>query len=502
MLTANLHRHPRLARAAVRLMLLAGAGAGCLGGGLVAPAASFAFPPVNISPPTITGTAQQGQTLTEVHGSWTNFPTSYAYQWLRCNSSGSSCVSISGANAQTYMPVAEDVGHKLRVQETASNFSGPGSPAESAATAVVVPAGPRKHRATHDHRDRAAGPDPDGGARVVDELADRLRLPVAAVQLLGLELRVDLGRQRADLHAGRRRRRSQAARAGDREQRRRLKRRDRISGHSRGRPTPSPENTAPPTITRHRTAGPDPHRGPRLVDELADRLRLPVAAVQLLGLELRCRSRAPTRRRTCRSPKTSATSCACRRPRATPVARAARQNRQPHPWWSHPSPKTPLCRRSPAPPAGPDPHRGARLMDELARRATPTSGCGATTSAAAACRSPGDQPDLRPGARRRGSHAEGPGDREQRRRPGQPGDLERDRARHTAAARQHLAADDHRHRPAGPDAHRGARLMDEQPDGLHLPVAAVRQPRQRLPADLRTDQARPTSRRPATWATR
>src|SRR6202041_1657385 len=85
------------------------------------------------------GTAQQGQLLTEHHGEWSNSPTGYVYQWLRCNSSGSSCVAIGAATNQTYSPVAEDVGHELRVTETASNAGGSGSAAESAATAVVVP---------------------------------------------------------------------------------------------------------------------------------------------------------------------------------------------------------------------------------------------------------------------------------------------------------------------------------------------------------------------------
>src|SRR5205823_4090698 len=95
--------------------------------------------PGNTTPPTLSGTAQQGQTLTEAHGSWTNSPTSFAYQWQRCNSDGTSCVAISGATNQTYVLVAEDVGHTLRVQETASNAGGSSSPATSAQTAVVVP---------------------------------------------------------------------------------------------------------------------------------------------------------------------------------------------------------------------------------------------------------------------------------------------------------------------------------------------------------------------------
>ncbi|HTY97893.1 MAG TPA: hypothetical protein VMB91_12680 [Solirubrobacteraceae bacterium] len=100
---------------------------------------AFAWAPTNNSPPTITGTAQQGKTLTEHHGEWANFPTGYDYQWLRCNSTGGSCASIKGATGETYVPVAEDVGHELRVDETAFNGQGSSSPAESSATAVVLP---------------------------------------------------------------------------------------------------------------------------------------------------------------------------------------------------------------------------------------------------------------------------------------------------------------------------------------------------------------------------
>ena len=107
-------------------------------------ATGVVVPPVpeRIALPTVTGTAQQGQRLTEAHGSWMYGPTGYAYQWLRCNFSGTGCAPLSGATAQTYVPVAEDVGHRLRVQETASNTYGSAGPAESAPTAVVVPPPP------------------------------------------------------------------------------------------------------------------------------------------------------------------------------------------------------------------------------------------------------------------------------------------------------------------------------------------------------------------------
>src|SRR5205085_287663 len=87
---------------------------------------------------TISGTAQQGQTLTESHGTWTNEPSSYSYQWQQCNSEGNSCAAISETGRAACREGAADVGHTLRVQETASNAGGTGSPATSAATAVVA----------------------------------------------------------------------------------------------------------------------------------------------------------------------------------------------------------------------------------------------------------------------------------------------------------------------------------------------------------------------------
>src|SRR5207245_4305428 len=84
--------------------------------------------PTNTSPPTISGTAQQGQTLTESHGSWTNSPTSFSYQWQQCDALGNACLPISGATNQTYVPVGGDVGHTIRVQETATNAGGSSRP--------------------------------------------------------------------------------------------------------------------------------------------------------------------------------------------------------------------------------------------------------------------------------------------------------------------------------------------------------------------------------------
>jgi hypothetical protein len=94
--------------------------------------------------PSISGNTTEGQTLTETHGSWTNSPTGYNYQWQDCDSVGAHCTSIPGATSQTYTLTASDVGHTIRVEEAAFNAGGPSTGAlSSAATAVVrAPAAP------------------------------------------------------------------------------------------------------------------------------------------------------------------------------------------------------------------------------------------------------------------------------------------------------------------------------------------------------------------------
>lgn len=94
--------------------------------------------PVAAAPPSITGAPEDGQTLTEEHGIWSNEPTSYAYQWEDCDTSGNSCSPIDGATGQTYALTPADDGHTVRVQEIAINASGPGIPVTSAPSAVVT----------------------------------------------------------------------------------------------------------------------------------------------------------------------------------------------------------------------------------------------------------------------------------------------------------------------------------------------------------------------------
>jgi hypothetical protein len=94
--------------------------------------------PSNSSPPTITGTASLGQTLTASTGGWSGSPApSFSYQWQDCNASGQSCTAISGATSQSHVLSAGDVGSTVDVVVTASNSSG-SAQASSAATASVT----------------------------------------------------------------------------------------------------------------------------------------------------------------------------------------------------------------------------------------------------------------------------------------------------------------------------------------------------------------------------
>jgi concanavalin A-like lectin/glucanase superfamily protein len=99
-----------------------------------APAAS---PPVNTQPPNISGTPQQGQTLTATTGNWSGAqPIAYAFQWRRCDAAGANCTDIAGATGTSYQATSADVDRTLRVVVTATNSAGSDT-ATSGATSVV-----------------------------------------------------------------------------------------------------------------------------------------------------------------------------------------------------------------------------------------------------------------------------------------------------------------------------------------------------------------------------
>jgi hypothetical protein len=73
--------------------------------------------PSNSVAPAITGTAQEGQTLTCSSGTWSGSPT-YTYQWKRNGS------NITSATNSTYTLVSGDVGQTIKCTVTATNFIG------------------------------------------------------------------------------------------------------------------------------------------------------------------------------------------------------------------------------------------------------------------------------------------------------------------------------------------------------------------------------------------
>jgi streptogramin lyase len=93
--------------------------------------------PVSTEPPIVSPVAPyQAVPESATTGGWTNSPTSYAYQWERCNASGGECAEIAGATSATYVPIVPDVGHTLEVKVTATNSGGSGI-VHSAATGLV-----------------------------------------------------------------------------------------------------------------------------------------------------------------------------------------------------------------------------------------------------------------------------------------------------------------------------------------------------------------------------
>jgi len=94
--------------------------------------------PRSNSRPSITGDTTVGQELSTDPGTWTNNPTSYSYQWRRCDTSPFQCLDVTGATGKTYGVREADIGFRMDVVVTASNAKGNGT-ARSLLTAVIEP---------------------------------------------------------------------------------------------------------------------------------------------------------------------------------------------------------------------------------------------------------------------------------------------------------------------------------------------------------------------------
>lgn len=99
----------------------------------------------NTSRPTITGEARVGQELTASEGSWAGNPTSFAFQWQRCDVDAFTCVAVPGSTGKSYGVRTADIGFRLRVEVTARNGDRSAS-ANSLTTAPVQPTTPITNR--------------------------------------------------------------------------------------------------------------------------------------------------------------------------------------------------------------------------------------------------------------------------------------------------------------------------------------------------------------------
>jgi hypothetical protein len=102
--------------------------------------------PVRSAEPQVSGPAVVGSVLSASTGTWSNTPTTFAYQWVRCPASGgasdgSDCATATGATASTYTVAAADVGFRLRVRVTATNADGNATAASNPTDTVPASTG-------------------------------------------------------------------------------------------------------------------------------------------------------------------------------------------------------------------------------------------------------------------------------------------------------------------------------------------------------------------------
>lgn len=100
-----------------------------------APTATIISAPTNTNPPTITGQATIGATLTATPGTWTDNPTAYTYQWKRCTQKR--CTAILNAKTTTYQISKSDRGYRLLIVVTATNQAGSTSALSTKTTTVA-----------------------------------------------------------------------------------------------------------------------------------------------------------------------------------------------------------------------------------------------------------------------------------------------------------------------------------------------------------------------------
>jgi hypothetical protein len=81
--------------------------------------------PIDVVPPLISGSAQEGQTVTCSAGIWLNSPTRYSYSWQR------DATTIAGQTGSSYTITGDDVNHAITCTVVAGNTAGNSVPAIS-----------------------------------------------------------------------------------------------------------------------------------------------------------------------------------------------------------------------------------------------------------------------------------------------------------------------------------------------------------------------------------
>ena len=346
-------------------------------------------PPSNSAAPTVSGAADQGQTLTAAPGTWSPVATAYAYQWQRSTDGGTTWADIGGATSATYPLGAGDGNAYVRVVVTASNSSGQASATSGSVGPVTSEApvnvtAPGVTGTTMQGQSLATDPGTWSPAATAysyqwQRSSDGTTWsPIAgatgATYLLGT---ADIGAQVRVLVAATNPYGTSAT----------------ASASSAVGPVVSgaPSNTAAPGDHRDRRAGPHAHRELRHVEPGGRALRVPMAALDRRrrhvgehlrrdAVELRARARRCGRRRPRRSS-----------PRPTSTAwrpRTARSSARCSP--SHPS--TRRRRRSRARRSAASRSPPGRAPGREPATSTPTSGSARPTAAARGRTSPAPRP--------------------------------------------------------------------------------------------------------------
>jgi hypothetical protein len=97
--------------------------------------------PVPATPPSITGTAVEGETL-GVNDNVASDSLDVALQWQLCSATGDACAAIDAAVKPTYTLGAADVGSTIRIEVTALDAAGASTTTTSEATSVIAAAAP------------------------------------------------------------------------------------------------------------------------------------------------------------------------------------------------------------------------------------------------------------------------------------------------------------------------------------------------------------------------